>query len=63
MNRIHRCLLGLSPALVLPLLGGCQERVGKEERAYVLAVVLLLLATGSLFLYRLMLKRALRWFS
>ena len=37
--------------------------VGKEERAYVLAVVLLLLATGSLFLYRLMLKRALRWFS
>ncbi len=36
---------------------------GKEERAYVLAVVLLLLATVSLLAYRLMLKRALRWFS
>lgn len=36
---------------------------GKEERAYVLAVVLLLLATGSLLLYRTMLRRALRWFT
>jgi putative spermidine/putrescine transport system permease protein len=35
---------------------------GREERAYVLAVVLLLLATLSLLLYRRMLKRALRWF-
>ena len=33
MNRIHRCLLGLSPVLVLPLLGGCQERLAKEEPA------------------------------
>jgi putative spermidine/putrescine transport system permease protein len=36
---------------------------GTEERAFVLAVVLLLLATGSLLLYRLTMKRALRWFS
>jgi putative spermidine/putrescine transport system permease protein len=36
---------------------------GKEERAYVLAVVLLVLATASLLVYRFMLKRALRWFS
>lgn len=35
---------------------------GREERAYVLAVVLLLLATLSLLLYRWMLKQALRWF-
>jgi putative spermidine/putrescine transport system permease protein len=36
--------------------------VGKEERSYVLAVVLLLLATGALLLYRATMKRALRWF-
>lgn len=36
---------------------------GKEERAYVLAVVLLLLATVALVAYRLMLRRALRWFT
>jgi putative spermidine/putrescine transport system permease protein len=36
--------------------------VGKEERSYVLAVVLLLLAATALLLYRLMMKRALRWF-
>ncbi|MFM9107452.1 MAG: ABC transporter permease, partial [Chloroflexota bacterium] len=36
---------------------------GKEERAYVLAVVLLLLAAVALLAYRLMLKRALRWFN
>ncbi|MFN8590960.1 MAG: hypothetical protein U0031_05800 [Thermomicrobiales bacterium] len=36
--------------------------VGKEERSYVLAVVLLLLASGALLLYRKMMKRALRWF-
>jgi len=35
---------------------------GREERAYVLAVVLLLLATVSLLAYRFTLKRALRWF-
>lgn len=37
--------------------------VGSEERSYVLAVVLLLLATVSLLAYRVMMKRALRWFS
>jgi putative spermidine/putrescine transport system permease protein len=37
--------------------------VGKEERSYVLAVVLLLLATGALLLYRVTMKRALRWFA
>jgi putative spermidine/putrescine transport system permease protein len=35
---------------------------GREERAYVLAVVLLLLATLSLLAYRFVLGRALRWF-
>ena len=37
--------------------------VGTEERSYVLAVVLLLLATASLLTYRYMMKRALRWFT
>lgn len=37
--------------------------VGKEERSYVLAVVLLLLATAALLLYRATMKRALRWFA
>jgi putative spermidine/putrescine transport system permease protein len=37
--------------------------VGKEERSYVLAVVLLLLATGALLLYRATMRRALRWFT
>lgn len=37
--------------------------VGKEERSYVLAVVLLLLATGALLLYRATMRRALRWFA
>jgi putative spermidine/putrescine transport system permease protein len=37
--------------------------VGSEERSYVLAVVLLLLATGSLLAYRATMQRALRWFS
>ena len=37
--------------------------VGSEERSYVLAVVLLLLATGALLSYRAVMKRALRWFS
>jgi putative spermidine/putrescine transport system permease protein len=37
--------------------------VGSEERSYVLAVVLLLLATGSLLAYRSTMQRALRWFS
>jgi putative spermidine/putrescine transport system permease protein len=37
--------------------------VGSEERSYVLAVVLLLLATVSLLTYRTTMKRALRWFS
>lgn len=37
--------------------------VGSEERSYVLAVVLLLLATASLLTYRAVMKRALRWFS
>jgi putative spermidine/putrescine transport system permease protein len=36
---------------------------GREERAYVLAVFLLLLATCSLLTYRAVMKRALRWFS
>jgi putative spermidine/putrescine transport system permease protein len=36
---------------------------GSEERSYVLAVVLLLLATGSLLAYRVVMQRALRWFS
>lgn len=35
---------------------------GREERAYVLAVVLLLLATAALLTYRFVLRRALRWF-
>jgi putative spermidine/putrescine transport system permease protein len=35
---------------------------GTEERSYVLAVVLLLLATGSLLTYRAVMRRALRWF-
>jgi putative spermidine/putrescine transport system permease protein len=35
---------------------------GSEERAYVYAVVLLLLAIASLATYRITLKRALRWF-
>jgi hypothetical protein len=35
---------------------------GKEERAMVLACVLLIFATVSLATYRLMLRRALRWF-
>ena len=37
--------------------------VGSEERSYVLAVVLFLLATGALLGYRAVMKRALRWFS
>jgi len=37
--------------------------VGSEERSYVLAVVLLLLATGALLSYRAVMKRALRWFT
>jgi putative spermidine/putrescine transport system permease protein len=37
--------------------------VGTEERSYVLATVLLLLATGALLSYRLVMKRALRWFT
>lgn len=37
--------------------------VGSEERSYVLAVVLLLIATGALLTYRRVMKRALRWFS
>ena len=37
--------------------------VGSEERSYVLATVLLLLATGSLLTYRWMMGRALRWFA
>lgn len=37
--------------------------VGSEERSYVLATVLLLLASGSLLTYRWMMKRALRWFA
>jgi putative spermidine/putrescine transport system permease protein len=36
---------------------------GRVGRAYVLAVVLLLLASCSLLLYRYMMKRGLRWFS
>ena len=36
--------------------------VGTEERSYVLAVVLLLLATASLLTYRAVMQRALRWF-
>lgn len=36
--------------------------VGREERAYVLAVVLLLIATVSLLVYRYISRRALRWF-
>ena len=36
---------------------------GTQERSYVLAVVLLLLATASLLSYRVVMKRALRWFS
>jgi putative spermidine/putrescine transport system permease protein len=36
---------------------------GRIGRAYVLAVVLLLLASCSLLLYRYMMKRGLRWFS
>jgi putative spermidine/putrescine transport system permease protein len=37
--------------------------VGSEERSYVLATVLLPLATGSLLTYRSMMGRALRWFA
>lgn len=37
--------------------------VGSEERSYVLATVLLLLATASLLSYRWMMGRALRWFA
>lgn len=37
--------------------------VGTEERSYVLAAVLLLLASGALLTYRLVMQRALRWFS
>jgi putative spermidine/putrescine transport system permease protein len=37
--------------------------VGSEERSYVLAVVLLLIATAALLSYRAVMKRALRWFS
>jgi putative spermidine/putrescine transport system permease protein len=37
--------------------------VGSEERSFVLAVVLLLLATCALLTYRAVMKRALRWFS
>jgi putative spermidine/putrescine transport system permease protein len=37
--------------------------VGSEERSYVLAAVLLLLASAALLTYRLVMKRALRWFS
>ncbi len=37
--------------------------VGSEERSYVLAVVLLVLASGALLTYRAVMKRALRWFS
>jgi putative spermidine/putrescine transport system permease protein len=37
--------------------------VGSEERSYVLAVVLLVLATTALLTYRAMMKRALRWFT
>lgn len=37
--------------------------VGSEERSYVLAVVLLILATASLLAYRATMKRALRWFA
>jgi putative spermidine/putrescine transport system permease protein len=37
--------------------------VGSEERSYVLAVVLLLVATAALLGYRAVMKRALRWFS
>lgn len=36
---------------------------GSEERAYVLAVILLLLATTSLLAYRSMMRRALKWFT
>ncbi len=36
---------------------------GKEERAYVLAVILLIMACASLLAYRWMLRRALRWFN
>ena len=35
---------------------------GREERSYVLAVVLLLLATVSLLAYRFIMRWALRWF-
>jgi len=37
--------------------------VGTEERSFVLATVLLILATASLLTYRAVMKRALRWFS
>lgn len=37
--------------------------IGTEERSFVLATVLLLLATGALLTYRRVMKRALRWFS
>jgi hypothetical protein len=36
--------------------------VGREERSFVLAVVLLILATVSLITYRLSMRWALRWF-
>jgi putative spermidine/putrescine transport system permease protein len=36
---------------------------GREERAFVLAVVLLTFATVTLLLYRALLRRALRWFA
>jgi putative spermidine/putrescine transport system permease protein len=37
--------------------------VGTEERSYVLATVLLLLATAALLTYRQVMQRALRWFA
>lgn len=37
--------------------------VGTEERSFVLATVLLILAAGALLAYRRVMKRALRWFS
>jgi putative spermidine/putrescine transport system permease protein len=36
--------------------------VGEQERAYVLAVVLLLFAIVTLLIYRVTMRRALRWF-
>lgn len=37
--------------------------VGRQERAYVLAVILLLMATVSLLVYRMVVRRAVRWFA